>query len=444
MARRSQAPVVLVFVLIEVLHVRRIIFLFGLLVFGVSQLLPLNRLLAQQDEWLQWRGPTGDNHAAESAEPPIDWDLKQKKGLVWRTPIHGSGHSSPTVLRDAVYVTAADARRDKQWLLKLDRNTGDLVQRVVVHDQGLPTRIHPNNTHASPTVASDGERLFVVFYNDSAIRLSVYNTNLRKVWQRKVADFQPASFQFGYGASPTLYKNLVIVAAEYDGEASGLYAFRQRDGKPIWKQPRPANLSFSSPIVAKIAGRDQLLISGADQLASFDPTTGRPLWAADATTEATCGTVVWDDRTVFASGGNPVGGTWAVLADGSQTNLWENRVMCYEQSLLADRGYIYAVADAGVAYCWKANSGTVMWRTRLGGGFSSSPLLADGRIYVASEAGEVFVFRATPDRFVLLAENRLGDEVFATPVALGDRLYVRYAAMEDGKRQEYVAALGGP
>lgn len=393
-------------------------------------------------DWLQWRGPTGDNHAADGANPPLQWNLQLGTNVVWKTAIPGRGHSSPTIVDDLIYLTTADEQAKRQSLLVFNRRTGESHRQVAIHDRGLPEQIHPKNTHASPTVASDGEHQYVVFYNDGAIRVTVIDRLGRVVWRQNVCAFRPATFQFGYGASPIIEGNLLIIAAEYDGPDSGLYALDKQTGRLVWKVPRPSNLSFSSPIVTHIAGRGQLLLAGANTIKAFDPPTGRQLWSADASTEAICGTVCWDHRTVFISGGNPVAGTWAVLADGSEKLLWENSTMCYEQSLLAANGYVYAISDRGVASCWKATDGTEMWKHQLGGSYSASPLLVDDRIYIASESGEIFVIKATPARFELLAKNRLGDEIFATPVAVGDRLYVRYATNEAGRRQEYLIALG--
>lgn len=392
-------------------------------------------------DWLQWRGPTSDNHAAPDADPPVQWDLSRSQDVLWNTPIQGAGHSSPTVVGQSIFLTTADLERDEQLLLEFDRTSGELTQSIVVHDKGLPARIHPRNSYASPTVASDGEQIYVVFHNSDAIYVTVYDLSLRKQWQKKVANFKPQAFQFGYGASPILFKDRLIIAAEYDGPDSGIYAFQKKTGQGLWKIDRPANLSFSSPIVAMIAGKDQLLISGADKIESYNPINGKLFWSADSSTEATCGTIVWDDRMVFASGGNPKSGTWAVSADGSGKQIWENRVMSYEQSMLADNGSLYAVSDAGVGYCWRTKDGKEQWKTRLTGGFTSSPMLADGRIYAASEDGEVFVFKATPNRFELLSKNQMGDEIFASPVAVDNQLFIRYAVINDKGRQEYLAAM---
>lgn len=372
----------------------------------------------------------------------MQWNLQQGRSVVWKTAVPGAGHSSPTIVGESIYLTTAEEDKDRQLLLEFERDSGELKQTVVVHDSGLPKRIHPQNTHASPTAASDGQQVYVVFHNSAAIWVTAYDATLRKIWRKKVADYSPQAFQFGYGASPIVYQDRLIIAAEYDGPDSGLYAFNKDNGQRIWHVPRPAMLSFSSPVVAAIAGKDQLLLAGGNKIQSFDPVNGRLFWSADAATETMCGTAVWDDRQVFVSGGEPENGTWSVSADGTGKLIWDNRVRCYEQSLLAERGFIYAVSDAGVGYCWKANNGTEMWKRRLGGGFSASPLLVDDRIYAASESGEMFVYRATPDRFQPIATNKLGDEVFATPVALGDRLYVRYAVLTDEGRQEYLAALG--
>jgi outer membrane protein assembly factor BamB len=130
-----------------------------------------------------------------------------------------------------------------------------------------------------------------------------------------------------------------------------------------------------------------MLLAGADQLVSHDPATGKLLWKADTGTEAICGTAVWDQDRILFSGGNPRAGTWCVNGDGSAQTLWENGVMCYEQSLLTINDHVLAVSDSGVAYCWKTIDGTETWRKRLfSGPVSASPLLVSDRVYIASQS----------------------------------------------------------
>ena len=394
------------------------------------------------DDWPQWRGPNGDNHAAAETDVPLRWDLQAGRNIDWKVKLPGRGHSTPIVIEDGIFMTAADPQAGTQSLVKVDRETGLVVDQWVLHRGTLPKRIHGKNTHASPSPVFDGDKIIVAFHTDDAIWLTAMTPDGREEWRKKVCNFKPTVYQFGYGASPIIEDGLVIVAAEYDGVDSGLYALNARTGDQVWKAKRPENLNFASPIATTIAGQRQILLAGADMFVGYDPASGRVLWKVDSSTEAICGTVAWDDRRVFVSGGNPLSGTWCVSADGSQNVVWENNVKCYEQSLLTIKNYVFAVSDNGVGYCWRSVDGKEMWKRRLfGGGISASPLLVGQRIYVATEDGKVIVFRASPDRFELLAENNSGDSIFATPVAVDNRLYIRTAVGSGQTRQEYLVAI---
>jgi outer membrane protein assembly factor BamB len=195
-------------------------------------------------------------------------------------------------------------------------------------------------------------------------------------------------------------------------------------------------------VVAKVAGRDQLLLTGCDLVASYDPNTGKPLWSTEATTSATAGTMVWSGDLVFGSGGWPKAGTFAVRADGSAKVVWQNPQKCYEQSMLAHEGHVYAIADSGVVFCWDATDGSEKWNARVSGKPSSSPVLAGGNLYIADERGTTTVFRADPKEYKEVARNRLGDEALATPAFCGGRIYARVAKTSGGKREEFLYCIG--
>jgi outer membrane protein assembly factor BamB len=396
-----------------------------------------------QTDWPGWRGPNGDNHASAVNETPLRWNLETGENVIWKTPVPGRGHSTPVLVGDAIFLTTSEAVDQTQSLLKFDRDNGQMVDRWILHRGTLPAQIHPNNSHASPTPAFDGENLLVSFHTDDAIWLTSISTSGRVNWNKKVADFEPEVFQFGYGASPLVEDDLVIIAAEYNGKDSGLYALDLRTGKELWKVSRPSNLNFASPIAATIAGQRQVMLAGADAITAYDPQTGKQFWSVESATEAICGTIVWDGRHVLISGGNPKAGTWCVQGDGAEVELWQNRIGCYEQSLLANKNHVFALADNGVAYCWKTRDGAEMWKNRLcSGPINASPLLASDRIYFASQQGTVFVVAASPHRFELLAENPSGDSIFASPVAIDNRIYLRTGMNENGNRQEYLVAIG--
>ncbi|MGC3968178.1 MAG: PQQ-binding-like beta-propeller repeat protein [Pirellulales bacterium] len=185
-----------------------------------------------------------------------------------------------------------------------------------------------------------------------------------------------------------------------------------------------------------------MVLSGSDTVASYDPNSGELLWSTTANTTATCGTLVWDGDVVMASGGYPESVTCGVKADGSGKVLWENKQKCYEQSMIVHDGHLYSLTDNGIAFCWRTSDGEERWKQRLKGPVSSSPVLADGRIYWANERGTFYVWKATPAGFESLAENQLGDESFASPAVVGDRMFVRVASSASGSRQEYLYCLG--
>ncbi len=398
---------------------------------------------ALAQDWLQWRGPSGDNHAADGATAPTAWS--EDAGLAWKTPVPGHGHSSPTIVGDRIYLLTADADAQTQSLLIFDKTSGELVREVLTHRGGLPAQIHPNNSHATSTVASDGERVFALFCNDDAAIVTAYDLGGEKLWQERVGGFDPRQFQFGFGTSPRLVDGVLVVATEYDGPESGLYGHDPKSGKRLWSTPRVKELSYSSPSIVPVDGKHQLLMSGNYQVASYEPATGKVLWSLDDTsTRATCGTMVWDEKLGlgFASGGFPDSFTLAVRLGGDHDVVWRNGVKNYEQSLLVVDGYVYATADRGIAYCWRASDGKEMWRERIGGKYSASPLLVARKIYATNEQGTTTVFEANPERYVGVATNQLGDSAFATTTPSGGRLYHRYAKTEGGKRQEYLVAIG--
>ncbi|GAB4136149.1 MAG: PQQ-binding-like beta-propeller repeat protein [Planctomycetaceae bacterium] len=410
--------------------------IFSVAVFGVQ-----GRLLADaQTDWAAWRGPNGNGIAAAGQIPPVAWS--PSRNVMWKARIPGRGHSSPTIVGNKILLTTADDKRQVQTVLCLDRKTGRRLWKTDVNTGGFPRKIHPKNTHATPTIASNGRMIFAVFNNHGNVQLTALNMTGKQVWQKIVGDYRPNKYQFGYAPSPVLYRNSVIIAAECDTD-SYITALSQTSGDRIWRIERPKLVSYSSPIVARINGRDQLLISGCGLVASFNPENGKEIWSCQGISTATCGTMVWDGDLVFVSGGYPKKGTMAVRADGSAKIEWTNQVKCYEQSMLAHKGYLYAVSDGGVAYCWNAKTGRQMWSKRLGGGsVSASPILANGNIYATNERGTTFVFKATPREFIAVSRNQLGNSTFATPSICDSKIYIRTAFDMNGRRQEMLYCIG--
>lgn len=394
-------------------------------------------------DWPQWRGPNGNGIAIDAASdsgrmPPLHFG--ENKNLIWKTSIPGRGHASPVVVDNRVYLATAELDRQTQSLVSIEGTTGEIIWKRPVLANGTWPAIHKKNTHASSTIACDGERVFATFYSQAQIWIVALSVEGAPLWKVSLAAFQP-QYLFGYAASPLIFQDLVIATAESEAETS-LIGIDRKSGDEVWRARRPTNSSYSSPALLQVGGRTQLCISGGREVRAYDPGTGKELWRAPAAAKHTAGTVTGAGDFVIASGGYPQSETTCIHADGSGRVAWTNKQKCYEQSLLIHDGYVYAVTDGGVAYCWELKTGAERWRKRLRGPVSSSPVLVGNRIYVSNERGQGFVFAATPDRYQELARNQLGTDAFPTPTFLGGRIYARVGFGEGTERQEVLYCFG--
>lgn len=408
------------------------------LLYATVSLLLIHDSAVTADDWSQWRGPSGKAIAAEGNTVPTEFS--PTSNVLWSAQIPGAGHCSPTVVGDLVVVTTADPSNQKQAVLGFERATGKAAFTTIVSQGGFP-ETHAKNTHASSTVCSDGKLFFATFHHHDKVEAVAVDGKGKIVWRADVGAFRPKQYVYGYAASPTLHNGKLIISGDCDTVA-WLVALNPANGQEIWRTDRPKMLNWSSPIVANVAGKDQLLLSGSERVASYDPDSGKLLWETSCLTMATCGTVVWDDDTVYASGGYPKKETVAVKADGSGSIVWRNRVKCYEQSMLIHDGYLYAFDDNGVVYCWEAKTGREQWKHRLRGPVSASLIYADGNILACNERGNVWVFKASPDGFQQVAQNQMGTSLFATPSVVDNVIYIRSASGEGRNRQEAIFAIG--
>ncbi len=387
------------------------------------------------DDWPWWRGKARDGIATTEQLPPLNWNANEN--VLWRIPVPGRGHGSASVVGDNVFLAAADEDSEKQMVLCIDRASGKLNWQTVVHEGGIIPR-NKKASAASGTVACDGQRLFVTFVSNGAAHATSLDLKGKILWQTKLTDYV---FHQGYGSSPALYNSLVIVSA--DNKSGGVVAALDRtSGKIIWSNDRPKMPNYPSPAIFNIDGKDQLLLTGCELVSSWDPSTGEKLWEIEGATTECVTTTVTDGTHMFTSGGYPTNHISCVRADGSGDVVWSNKTRVYVPSMLVRDGFLYTIADAGKAYCWNCETGEEMWEGRLGGTFSSSPVMVGDFIIAINERGEAFTFKANPKEFELVAENQMGDEVFSTPTVCGGRIYLRVAMEEDDKRQEWLYCLG--
>lgn len=383
-----------------------------------------------------------DGHAPSNSKPPVEFG--EDKNVKWKVPIPGRGHSSPIVVGDQIYLATADEKAKTHSVIALDKSTGKQKWIKQLNQGGFPNNNHPNNTEATPTIACDGEFIYINFFHHVSIHLISLDLQGNVRWDINAGHYDPRKYEYGYAPSPVLYKNSVIISAEYDGN-SFIASYDRNSGKQLWKEKRPNNLSFSSPVIAHIAGLDMLLISGADTVSAYDPASGKLMWQTPATTAATCGTIVWKDDIVFASGGYPDSGTFGIkVTPTSGTVVWKNNQQSYEQSMIIAGDYLYGLCDNGALYCWNTSDGKEQWKKRVTGDVSASPIYANDLIYWSNEAGQLLVFKPSPKKLEIVATNQIGAEAFASPAVSGNEIYLRVAENEGQLRQEYLYCFNAP
>lgn len=399
-----------------------------------------DNLAVAATDWAWWRGPTRDGVAHPGQNPPLAWS--SEKNVLWKVPVPGRGHGSPTVVGDRIFLATADEAEEIQSLLCFDRETGAQLWKTDIHHGGFESvgrQGHTRASKASSTPASDGERVFINFINDNAVYMTALDFDGNQRWQQKVTDY---TMHQGYGSSPTIYGPLVIVAADNKG-GGAIVAYDRESGKEVWKQQRPELPNYASPILMKLDGKDQLVQVGCDRIASLDPLTGKKNWEVDgATTECVTSTVS-DGEVVVTSGGYPSKHISVVKGDGSGETLWRNETMVYVPSMLIDEGHLYVVTDNGDAQCYELETGKLAWEEGLRAKFSASPVLVGENIYATSDDGVTTIFKATPSGFSRVAENTIeADEVQATPAICGGKIYMRVATGRGDARQEMLYCIG--
>jgi outer membrane protein assembly factor BamB len=395
-----------------------------------------DRITVAATDWPWWRGPNRDGVADPGQKPPLKWG--DSENVLWKTPVPGRGLGSPTVVGDHVFLATADHEQQTQSVLCYDRRTGKQLWQTEVHRGGFEKKGNSKSSLASSTVACDGRRLFINFLHDGAVYTTALDREGKQLWQTKITDFVTHQ---GFGSSPAVYRSLVIVSADNKGTGA-VAALERATGKVVWKQDRPSVPNYTSPIILNVAGREQLLMTGCDLVSSFEPLTGKKLWEIKGSTTECVTSTVTDGQVIITSGGYPKNHMSAVRADGSGKVVWENNTRVYVPSLVVRDGYLYGVLDAGVAVCWKCDTGKEVWRGRLGGTFSASPVLVGDLLFATNEAGRTFLVKASPGGFELVGDNQLGDEVMATPTFCGSRIYLRVATHDKGRRQEMLYCVG--
>lgn len=391
-------------------------------------------LLAADGDWPTWRGPKGDGTTTETGFP-TRWTATEN--VRWKTPLPGRGHSSPAVWGDRVFVTAAredgDPKAPKDRLLIcLDRADGKVLWQKAVLTSPLEP-IHALNSRASSTPATDGRRVYVSFLDDPKVVVAAYDLDGNETWRVSPGEFES---KHGFCSPPVLYKDLVIVNCDQDAfnktKPAYIVAFDRTSGKERWRIDRTHRIrSYCPPLIVEAAGRMQMVLTGAETVASYDPDTGKELWTIDGPTEQFVASMVYSQGLFFLTAGFPTYHVMGIKPDGTG-NVTKTHVAWHEHnggagyvpSPVAHGDWVFLVHDEGRATCREARTGKLLWNERLGKHHSASPVCADGRLYFTDDDGITWVVKAGP-AFELIEKNPLGEKCYASPAFSKGEIFLR-------------------
>jgi outer membrane protein assembly factor BamB len=380
--------------------------------------------LRAESNWPGWRGPSGDGHSAETGLP-VHWDAH---AVVWRTPLKGRGQSSPVVWGERIFLTTALEDCRQRVVLCLDRKTGKVLWEQVAWT-GTPEMSHAMNGWASATCATDGERV-VAFFGKGG--LHCYTVEGKPLWSR---DLGPFEGPWGTAASPVIVGNLVVQNCDAEKEAS-LVALDKQTGQTVWRTPReaPDRGGWSTPVLVRAGGREELVLNGAKAVIAYDPATGKPLWSCRSFNGRGEPTATPGNGLVFLVNG--LQGDMYAVRPGGEGDVTATRMAWHtprrggrdQPSPIVVGDYVIVVNMAAIATCYEAATGKEVWKDRLAGKFSSAPVAAGGLVYFQSDEGTTFVLEPGPAMKVV-ARNELGapaEETFrASLTPAGGQIFSR-------------------
>ncbi|MEO5895136.1 MAG: PQQ-binding-like beta-propeller repeat protein [Vicinamibacterales bacterium] len=410
------------------------------------------------NDWPQFRGPGASGVAAPDAKPPVTWDLKNGTAGGWQAPIAGLAHSSPIVWGDRIYLTtavaaqagpsivlgdvskggvasAADSGSYSWRLIAIDKDSGTVAWNSIAH-QGVPRmKRHVKASHASATPATNGRVIVALMGSEG---LFCFDMSGAQKWRTDlgvmdVGLVDDPSMQWGPASSPVIMDDMVLVQNDRHKE-SFLAAYDLNTGKERWRATHDEYPSWATPAVIRNAGNAQIVTNSGKHFRGFDPATGKELWRlSDNNTQVKVPTPIAAGTAVIVAGGYPVGRPLYSIRPGGSGELtdqalnWKtDRGGPYTTTPILYDGILYALTDNGILSAYEPANGTRIYQQRIaaGSGFSASPVAANGRLYLSSEDGDVFVVQAGRS-YRLLATNNMGEPIMATPAISGNTIFLR-------------------
>ncbi len=365
-----------------------------------------------------FRGP-GSRGFAEGTGYPTNWDGAAGKGVIWKIKIPKHGYNSPVIWGNRMFITGADKSGEEIYCY--NAVDGKLIwtasPRNIPGAPSTPPETTEDTGLAAPTAAVNGEVVCAIFATGNLVAA---DHNGKILWAKNIG---VPDNHYGHSSSLIIYNNLVLVQFDHNKKAS-LMAFNTRTGEKAWETVRTgAKISWASPVIAKLNGRDQVILTTDPYVAGYDPVTGAEIWRARGVSAEIGPSVGVNSTMVFA--GNEFAKLVAIKPGTGDEPVWQDNEFTPEvASLVATEDYLFVATSFGGVACYDTKTGKIIWEHFFDYGFYSSPIIAEGNVYLMDINGVTYIFRATGE-FDLVATSPLGEKSVSTPAFANGRLFIR-------------------
>ena len=401
---------------------------------GVLGIVLLSFVIANADNWPQWRGP-GLNGLSNEKNLPVKWTTEEN--VVWKVAMPGLSGSTPIVWRDRIFLNIAEG--DNLALWAIDRSKGEVLWKKPLGAGNVKMRKH---NMSSPSPVTDGRNVYVI--TGTGI-LAAFDFSGKQLWTRDIQkEYGNFGLNWGYASSPLLFEDSLYIQVLHGmktDDPSYVMRVEKKTGKTLWKVDRPTSAirespdSYTTPGLLRYGKNIEIVITGGDCVTGHDPATGKELWRANGLNpennpfyRIVASPIIFDEIIYAPTRVKPL---LALKAGGkgdvtSSHVLWSTVNGPDVPTPVTDGKYFYIVKDNGVVFCLDAKTGAEVYaQQRLKAGtYSGSPVLADGKIYVTNEEGLTSVIAAGP-KFEVLSENALNEYTLSSPAISDGRIYIK-------------------